>query len=236
MFMSRSSWGCGKCGKAEAFFAEAFPSSSWKSSIRSCRRPPLLISTAAAFSTAPRARRFFRFADEEPDIRNGKNPSKVRNRIQTSTDRPDRSRPDHHRAGRARSSDIQKRHRTMAHSLPQQRPGRSTIQPRTPIGSRERKAPSQGGRARHADGPFKKIASLGSAAEKRGYIDNHREELGSISKACQVAGRPSSTFYYYPHKPHRQRRDAEAEHQRHRIERVHEEFPGYGYRRGERQR
>src|SRR5881409_2576557 len=198
MSVSSSRRGCGKCGKAGAFFAEAFPSSWWKSSKRSRRRPPLLISTAAAFSTAPRARRFFRFADEEPGIRNGKNPSKVRNRLQTSTDRTDRSRPDHRRPSRARSSDIQKRHRTMARSLPEQRPGRSSFPPRTPTGSREREAASQGGRARHADGPFKKIASLGSAAEKRGYIDNHREELGSISKACQVAGLPSSTFYYKP--------------------------------------
>src|SRR6059036_594692 len=188
-----------------------------------------------AFSTAPRARGCFRFADEEPDIRNGKNPSKVRNRIQTSSDRTDRSRPDHRRPGGARSSDIQKRHRTMARSLPQQRPGRSTIQPRTPIGSRERKAQGQGGRARHADGPFKKIASLGSAAEKRGYIDNHREELGSISKACQVAGLPPSTFYYQPDKQHRKRRDGEDEQLRQHIERIQAEFPGYGYRRVKRE-
>jgi len=119
----------------------------------------------------------------------------------------------------------------MARSLPQQRLGRSTIQPRTPIGSRERKAQGQGGRARHADGPFKKIASLGSAAEKRGYIDNHREELGSISKACQVAGLPSSTFYYKPDKQHRKRRDDQDEKLRQLIERIHEELPGYGYRR-----
>src|SRR5262249_23382828 len=193
MFRSGSRGGCGKCGKAEAFFAEAFPSSSWKSSIKSRRRRPLSISTAAAFSTAARARRFRR-ADEEIDIRNGKDSSKVRNRIQTSTDRTDRSRPDHHRAGRARSSDIEKRHRTMARSVSQQRPGRSSIQPGAPIGGREREAPSQSGRARHADGLFKKIASLGSAAEKRRYIDHHRKELGSISKACQVAGLPASTF------------------------------------------
>ena len=90
---------------------------------------------------------------------------------------------------------------------------------------------SQGGRARHADGPFKKIASLGSAAEKRGYIDNHREELGSISKACQVAGLPSSTFYYKPDKQHRKRRDDQDEKLRQLIERIHEELPGYGYRR-----
>src|SRR5215468_4179994 len=227
--MSRSSRGCGKCGKAEAFFAEAFPSTWWKSSKRSRRRPPLSISTGCDIFHSPRARRFRR-ADEETDIRNGKDSSKVRNRIQTSTDRTDRSRPDHHRAGRARSSDIEKRHRTMARSVSQQRAGRSPIQPGTPIGGREREAPSQGGRARHADGLFKKIASLGSAAEKRRYIDNHRQELGSISKACQVAGLPSSTFYYKPDKQHRKRRD-EDEKLRQQIERIHEEFPGYGYRR-----
>src|SRR5438093_130973 len=134
--------GCGKCGKAEAFFAKAFPSSLWKSSRRNCRTPP---------------------------------------------------------------------------------------------GSGERKAQGQGGRVGHADGPFKKIASLGSAAEKRRYIDHHREELGSISKACQVAGLPSSTFYYKPDKQHRKRRDDEDEKLRQLIERIHEEFPGYGYRRVKRE-
>ena len=119
----------------------------------------------------------------------------------------------------------------MARSISQQRPGRSSIQPRTPIGGRKREAPSQGGRTRHADGLFKKIASLGSAAEKRRYIDHHRQELGSISKACQIAGLPSSTFYYKPDKQHRKRRDDEDEKLRQQIERIHEEFPGYGYRR-----
>jgi helix-turn-helix protein len=119
----------------------------------------------------------------------------------------------------------------MARSVSHQRTGRSSIQPRTPIGGREREAPSQGWRTRHADGLFKKIASLGSAAEKRRYIDNHREELGSISKACQVAGLPSSTFYYKPDKQDRKRREDEDENLRQQIERLHEEFPGYGYRR-----
>src|SRR6266702_7915493 len=93
--MSSRRRGCGKCGKAEAFFAEAFPSNSWKSSRRSRRRRPLLISTVAPFSTALRARRGFRLAEEEPDIRNGKNPSKIRDRIQTSTGRTNRGRADH---------------------------------------------------------------------------------------------------------------------------------------------
>jgi putative transposase len=119
----------------------------------------------------------------------------------------------------------------MARSVSQQRTGRSSIQPRTPTRSGEREAQGQGWRTGHADGLFKKIASLGSASEKRRYIDNHREELGSISKACQVAGLPSSTFYYKPDKQHRNRRDDEDEQLRQQIERIHEELPGYGYRR-----
>ena len=119
----------------------------------------------------------------------------------------------------------------MARSVPQQRASRSSIQSGTPIGSRERKAPGESGRTRHADGSLKKIASLGSAAEKRRYIDNHREELGSVSKACQVAELASSTFYYKPDSQHRKRRDDADEKLRQQIERIHEEFPGYGYRR-----
>jgi hypothetical protein len=115
LFIDRRRRGCGKCGKAEAFFAEAFPSSLWKSSRRSCRRLPFSISTAAAFSTAPRARRFFRFVDEEIDIRNGKDSSKVRSRIQTSTDRANRGRGVDRRSGGTRSAAITKPGRAMAH-------------------------------------------------------------------------------------------------------------------------
>src|SRR5688500_12198320 len=128
---------------------------------------------------------------EEPAIRNGKNPSKVRSRIQTSTDRTDRSRPPDRRSGRARSTDIQKPNRTMARSVSQQRAGRSPIEPGTPIGGRERETQGQDRRSGHADGPYKKIASLGSTPEKRRYIRDHREELGSVSKACQISGMTS---------------------------------------------
>jgi hypothetical protein len=34
-----------------------------------------------------------------------------------------------------------------------------------------------------ADGTYKKVASLGSAEEKRRHIHHHRQELGLISKA-----------------------------------------------------
>jgi len=231
LFIDSSRWDCGKCGKAEAFFAEAFPSSSWKSSRRSRRRPPLLIYTAVAFSTAPRARQCFRFGIEETDIRNGKDSSKVRSRIQTSTDRRDRGRPPEHRTGRARSSAIEKSGRALAHAVSQQRSGRSSVTTGTPAGSREREAQGQDWRSGDADGSLKKIASLGSAAEKRRYIGDHREKLGSISKACQVTGLSPSTFYYKPDKTHLKHRDDKDEKLRRQIERIHEEFPGYGYRR-----
>ena len=79
------------------------------------------------------------------------------------------------------------------------------------------------------------MAGLDSAAEKRRYIDHHRQELGSVSKACQVAGLPSSTFYYKPDKQHQKRRDDEDENLRQLIERIHDDFPGYGYRRVQRE-
>ena len=119
----------------------------------------------------------------------------------------------------------------MAPAVPQQHADRSSLSSRTTVRSREREAQSQDWRSRDADGTFKKIARLGSAAEKRRYIHNHRKELGSISKACQVTGLSSSTFYYKPDRQHRNRRDDEDEKLRQQIERIHQEFPGYGYRR-----
>src|SRR5436853_283317 len=229
--MSSRRWGCGKCGKAEACFAEAFPSNSWKSSRRSRRRRPLLISTVAPFSTALRARRGFRLAEEEPDIRNGKNPSKIRDRIQTSTGRTNRGRADHPPAGGARASTVAKPHRVLARTIPPERAGRSSIQTRTRIGTREREAEVKYPRSGHADGTYKKIANLGSAEEKRRYIRDHRQELGSISKACQVAGFAPSSYYYKPNQERRRQREANDEQLRQQIEGIQEDLPGYGCRR-----
>ena len=79
------------------------------------------------------------------------------------------------------------------------------------------------------------MASLGSAEQKRRYIRDHRQELGSISKACQVAGLAPSSYYYKPDAAYARRREADDEKLRERIERIHEEFPGYGYRRVKRE-
>jgi len=234
MFNASSRRGCGKCGKAEAFFAEAFPSSLWKSTKRSRRRRPLSISTAAAFSTALYARQS-RLAVEEIEIRNGKESPKVRSRIQTSTDRSDRGRSVNHRASGTRPATVEKSDRAMARTVSKQRAGRSSIQPGTTIGSRERKAQGQDWRSGDADRAYKKTASLGSAAEKRGYVRDHREELGSISKACQVTKLAPSSYYYKPDLKHARKRDDDDDKLRQQIEWIHEEFPGYGYRRIERE-
>ena len=223
--------GCGKCGKAEAFFTEAFPSNWWKSSRGRCRRQPLSISTVAAFSTAPLACCFIRLAVEEPNIRNGKNSSKIRDRIQTSTHRPDRGRANNGAGSRAQASAFPKPHRLLARSVPHQRAGRSSIETGAPVGSRKREAKGQDRRSVPADGAYKKIASLGSAEEKRRYIRDHRQELGSISKACQVAGLAPSSYYYKPNQQYRRQLEADDERLRQQIDGIHKELPGYGCRR-----
>jgi putative transposase len=119
----------------------------------------------------------------------------------------------------------------LARPISKQHADGSSIASGTAVGSRERETESQNRRPSHADGAFKKITNLGSAAEKRRYIHHHRQELGSVSKACQVAGLSSSTFYYKPDEQHRKHQDREDENLRKQIERIHEDFPGYGYRR-----
>jgi putative transposase len=75
------------------------------------------------------------------------------------------------------------------------------------------------------------MASLDSAAEKRRYIRDHRKELGSISKACQIVGFASSSYYYKPDPDHRHREHLADERLRQQIESIQAQFPGYGYRR-----
>src|SRR5262249_31902618 len=105
------------------------------------------------------------------------------------------------------------------------------IEAGTATRSREREAEGQDRRFVPADGAYKKIARLGSAEEKRRYIDNHRQELGSISKACQVARLASSSYYYKPDLERRRQREADDEHWRQQIEAIQQELPGYGCRR-----
>jgi transposase InsO family protein len=75
------------------------------------------------------------------------------------------------------------------------------------------------------------MAKLGSAEEKRRYIRDHREKLGSISKACKIARLPLSSYYYNPNTHHRRLQQDDDEKLRQQIERIHETLPGYGYRR-----
>ena len=74
------------------------------------------------------------------------------------------------------------------------------------------------------------MAKLGSAEEKRRYIRDHRENLGSISKACKIARLPLSSYYYNPNTHHRRLQEDDDQKLRQQIERIHETLPGYGYR------
>jgi putative transposase len=228
MDLDRSRRGCGKCGKAEQFCARLFQAS---------RGNPrfLRISTDAALSIALRARRFFRVV-EDSDITNGKTKlSSVRNGLQNSVGRADPERSAERRPGGTRTSNLQKSDRSVVRSVSRQGLGRETFKPGTSTRGREQKAQGQDWRSGHGDGPHKKIASLGSAEEKRRYIRDHLEELGSVSKACQVSGLAPSSFYYKSSPQYQRRRVEEDEKLRQQIERILEEFPSYGYRRIERE-
>jgi len=112
--------------------------------------------------------------------------------------------------------------------------GRPAIDAGTATGDGERKVEGEDRRTRDAERSVKKTARLRTAAEKRRYIRDHRQELGSVSKGLEVIGLASSTFYYQPRTDasERQRRDAEL---RDHIEAIQAEFPGYGYRRVQRE-
>jgi len=181
----------------------------------------------------PFARVVFRPAAEDTDIRHGKNPTKVRRRIQTAIDRTGGNRADHSGPGGTRVSSIEKPDRPVAKTVPQPdgRLSGSAVATGTETGSREREAEGEGGRPGDADRAPKKTANLGSTAERRQFVRDNRRQLGSVSKACQVTGLAPSSYYYKPDRAHRQRREAEDEKLRLQIEDIHAEFPGYGYRR-----
>ena len=228
MDLDRSRRGCGKCGKAERFCARLFHASGGNPRF-------LRISTDAALSTAPGARRFFRVV-EESDNFNGKTKlSSVRPRLQKSVGRADPERSVKRWPGSTRISNLPESDRSVVRSVSRQGPGRETLQPGTPTGGREQKAQGQDCRSGFGDGPHKKIASLGSAEQKRRYIRDHLEELGSVSQACQVSGLAPSSFYYKSNLKYQRRRADEDEKLRQQIERIQEEFPGYGYRRVQRE-
>ena len=222
--VDRSRRGCGKCGKAEPFCARLFQAS--------CGNPRFLrISTDAALSTALYARRFFRVVEKANNFNGKTKLSSARNSLQKSVGRADLERSAEPQPGGTRTSYLQESDRSVVRSVSRQGPGRETLKPGTPTGGGEQKAQGQDWRSGDGDGPRKKTASLGSAEEKRRYIRDHREELGSVSKACQVSGLASSSFYYKSSPKHQRRRAAEDEKLRQQIDCILEEFPSYGYRR-----
>ena len=217
--------GCGKCGKAERFL-RGFSKRLWESVLFTDFHQTWHF-------PQPLARVVFGPVAKDTDIRNGKNPSKVRTRIQTPNGRTGRDRASNDGPGRTRVSNLAKPDRTVAKTVSQQRQrsGRPAVPTGAPIGSREREAEGEDRRPGHANRTPKKTASLGSTAEKRQYVRDHLEQLGSVSKACQVTGLAPSSYYYKPDRSDRQRREAEDEKLRLQIDDIHAEFPGYGYRR-----
>ena len=224
MDLDRSRRGCGKCGKAEPFCARLFQAS--------CGNPRFLrISTDAALSTALCARRFLRVVEKANNFNGKTKLSSARSSLQKSVGRADLERSAEPQPSGTRTSNLQESDRSVVRSVSRRGPGRETFKPGTPTGGREQKAQGQDWRSGDGDGPHKKTANLGSAEEKRRYIRDHREELGSVSKACQVSGLASSSFYYKSSPKYQRRRAADDEKLRQQIECILEEFPSYGYRR-----
>src|SRR5688572_13380453 len=75
---------------------------------------------------------------------------------------------------------------------------------------------------------FKKVRGLRTTCEKRRFLDRHYQELGSVKKACQIAGLARSSYYYQSHK-----REGQAEFDvwlEGRLKALAAAYPRYGYR------
>ena len=98
-------------------------------------------------------------------------------------------------------------------------------------GSRKtsRKAPCKDRPDGSGNRPFKKIPRDAQTPEKRRYINHHWKEFGSVSRACEQVGLPSSTYYYKPVIDPRKKAQRDTE-LRDQIEHIQEEFPAYGVR------
>jgi putative transposase len=71
---------------------------------------------------------------------------------------------------------------------------------------------------------------MDTTAQKVEFLDHHREELGGVSEGCRILKLPPSTYYHHQ-KTGPSKRDARDLVLKEEIDRVHSEFPTYGYRR-----
>ena len=77
---------------------------------------------------------------------------------------------------------------------------------------------------------FKKTWGLATPAQKRDYLGDHRGEFGSIAQGIEIMKLASSSYYYKAKSDAEGQASSDAELRDH-IERIQEEFAGYGYRR-----
>src|SRR2546428_2123365 len=128
----------------------------------------------------------------------GKNPSKVLTGVQATNSRRNRKRTKKSQSGGARVSGLSRGDQSVAPTGRGKSAERHAVGARKSGGSRKRTAESKDRRAGDAERLFKKVPELRTTAEKRQFVGDQWEELGSVKKACEVMGISPSTYYYRP--------------------------------------
>ena len=86
----------------------------------------------------------------------------------------------------------------------------------------------QKSRCRDEDLEKRKSSLSFTTEKKRQFIRDNLEKFGSVSKGCKIMDIPISTYYHRPYESSKKHSDFEV---RDLIEKIHQEFPAYGYRR-----
>lgn len=162
-------------------------------------------------------------------MRYGKDQKEVRRSVQNQGGRGHRQRGHRDQGALSGAAALTDRRRPLGTALQRGQPGRDS-QPGARARAAGREAASQGRRADHADGSFKKSRDLETAAEKRRFVRDHWTQLGSVEGACETVGLAVSSYYYRPKTDPIEKARQEAE-IRDLVEKVQSEFPFYGYRR-----
>lgn len=105
----------------------------------------------------------------------------------------------------------------------------SPVSGRKSAGPRDREAACEDRSDGGADRSVKKNSKDISGREKRRWVSDHREQFGTLSKACKAIGLATSSFYYKlkVDPTERLKRDSDL---RDLIEEIQSKFPQYGVR------